>query len=588
MSEGRRYQQSMSQGPSLSWRSASSGALLAGAAGLLAACVLRGLYPWFLEPPWLAGLLLLLFPCALGALITARGRLVLPRTGWMLGALVWAFAGLLWLPKPTPQDLRMLVVGIDGATWDVIDPMIERGELPNLAALRDRGAHTVLRSTEPMHSPRLWTTIATGKPPAQHGVAGFRVQATDCRAARFWDVAEHHGRRIGIHKWLVTYPPRELDGFMVPGWLAPAPDTWPQELGFAKSLELGRRLRHDKVEAPESTAMLALRGIPHGLRLGTIAEAAHWMLDEKLHDPSRKERMIALQRLRARIDRDVFVATVVHQDVALATFAYYATDALSHHFWEHHQPEAFDTAGDPRYAEVVRDAYREADAILGDLLELTWEDSTVAIFSDHGFQPLTATGGSTYFRPRTEALQRGLDGRGLEAEVARVGAKLALTPTDGVDNLDALEASVTELEDDLGQPLYRVERMPGSLGLTIAYERLTQADLSDRTVAGSPLSDFVGLSEGYSGEHAIEGIFLLSGPQVPAGTILGPMEQIDVSPTLQALLNLRVAQDLPGRVMIGSAEKGPESWDHLVEEHRFVDGAAGVDEEQLRALGYVE
>lgn len=85
------------------------------------------------------------------------------------------------LPVPPPTGDRVVLVGIDGATWDVIRPLAAAGKLPTFARLPSEGWSAPLRSMEPMVSPALWTTIATGKTPARHGIAGFLEPPRRCR-----------------------------------------------------------------------------------------------------------------------------------------------------------------------------------------------------------------------------------------------------------------------------------------------------------------------------------------------------------------------------------------------------------------------
>src|SRR5262245_55319937 len=83
-------------------------------------------------------------------------------------------------PKiPPPTGDRVVLIGIDAATWDVIRPLMEAGELPSFRSLVDRGWSGVLRSMEPMVSPALWTTIASGHVPAEHGITGFLAPTQD-------------------------------------------------------------------------------------------------------------------------------------------------------------------------------------------------------------------------------------------------------------------------------------------------------------------------------------------------------------------------------------------------------------------------
>src|SRR6185369_1943441 len=99
-----------------------------------------------------------------------------------------------------------------------------QGTLPNLARLRREGASGVLLSEEPMLSPILWTTIATGRSPSEHGILGFLTQQaghvepvrSDERKVRaFWNVASEAGRRVGVIGWYASWPAEPVNGFLV-------------------------------------------------------------------------------------------------------------------------------------------------------------------------------------------------------------------------------------------------------------------------------------------------------------------------------------------------------------------------------------
>ncbi|MBK7758636.1 MAG: alkaline phosphatase family protein [Deltaproteobacteria bacterium] len=185
------------------------GASLAPMPGLLIALGVSVLNPWFIDSVGLLLLLLVLAPAVVGAVFGGliglrRPRARAPRAPVALtGAAALALA--LW-PEPRPDPVKVLVVGIDGATYDLIDPMIAAGELPALKSMATEGSRGVLMSMEPMFSPLLWTTMASGRPPEEHGIHGFHTRATDVLVPRLWDIAESEGLRIGIYKWLVTYP----------------------------------------------------------------------------------------------------------------------------------------------------------------------------------------------------------------------------------------------------------------------------------------------------------------------------------------------------------------------------------------------
>lgn len=234
-------------------------------AGVALTVALRFANPWFVDMPlvWFAavGLPPLLF--------VGRRRATVGLVGAWVAALAW--------PRPGLDSVRVLVVGLDGATFESVDPLIAAGKLPHLGALLAESASAVLVARPPLHSPELWSTIATGR--TDHGVAGFRMSARDLRVPRFWDYALDRGLTVGVYKWLVTTPVREVDGFMVPGWEARSTDTWPPELGFVKEAELARRVRPRREETGKPlSAGLMITAVLHGARMSTLLDAGGWLL----------------------------------------------------------------------------------------------------------------------------------------------------------------------------------------------------------------------------------------------------------------------------------------------------------------------
>jgi len=108
--------------------------------------------------------------------------------------------------------VRLLIIGLDGATWAVLDPLLQENRLPNLAHLIERGTRCVSTAIEPALSPILWTSLASGKLPEKHGVTHFFDTAKHVRAKRIWDILERSDRPIGVFAWPVTWPPRPANG----------------------------------------------------------------------------------------------------------------------------------------------------------------------------------------------------------------------------------------------------------------------------------------------------------------------------------------------------------------------------------------
>lgn len=535
--------------------------------------------PWFNDVPW--------SPAVPGAF----ALIALTRKRWRSALLELGAAAALALTTAMPSDpapVKVLVVGIDGATFDVIDP--EGAALPNFLALREEGARTTLRSMEPMFSPLLWTTIASGRLPGEHGIRGFRVHSQDCKVARFWDVAEDAGQRIGLWKWLVDYPPRVVAGFWVPSWLAPGPETWPPTLTAVKELELSQRTHRKRVATERSLPELTWALVRQGLRLSTLAEAAAWTVEQRaaafLLRPTEAARAdVRQQVLRGAIDRDLFVAQLHRERPDLATFTYYGVDAIGHLYWDRH------AAG----SDELRAAYRAADDILGSLRAELGPDARLVVVSDHGFQAMDNAGGANgpegRFLPKTERLRARLSHHFDDArvDVTRVGQKLTVSMDRTL--IHAASTWLLELRDTGGNPVFRVEQDDANtLALTLAADQYDSARIARDRVGSEPMRDYIALDTRYTGTHESRGILYVAGPGVTAGGTLSAASILDVAPTVLAAAGLAASDEMPGRNVVPGWGDLPRvrSWDGLVGKLRWIKAEDGVQEEQLKVLGYTE
>lgn len=264
----------------------------------------------------------------------------------------------------------MLILGLDGATWDLLDPWIAEGRLPHLAALRTRSVSGVLRSTPPPVTFPAWTSFATGVNPGKHGIFDFTRRERGTYAVRFvnstyrkapsvWRRLSSAGKRVCVVGIPGTYPPEELNGCMISGFDTPvttradrsfvSPRAWAREILDADGFPFAdfQEFRVDRDWYHEALARL-LRGIETKTRLG----------------------LRLLQRER--------------WDCFLLLFG--ESDTVAHHFWHLHDPQS--PRHDPELASEVGDAigrvYAALDHAVGRLLEAAADD-TVLVASDHGF-----------------------------------------------------------------------------------------------------------------------------------------------------------------------------------------------------------
>ena len=127
---------------------------------------------------------------------------------------------------------RLLIIGLDGATFDLIRPWAEDGKLPNLKGLLDKGSYGSLASTIPPMTFPSWNTFMTGMNPGKHGIYDFTerkrgtfeiqlINSLHRRCKTIWKVLSDAGKRVGVVGLPVCYPPEPLNGVMISGFDAP-------------------------------------------------------------------------------------------------------------------------------------------------------------------------------------------------------------------------------------------------------------------------------------------------------------------------------------------------------------------------------
>ena len=355
----------------------------------------------------------------------------------------------------------MILFGVDGADWQVIEPLMARGRMPNFARVVREGSSGTLLSMEPSASPSLWTTIATGVGPARHGIEGFVVENGEGAGSRtpsaplegddpgsgesirpvtsgmrkvpaVWNILSRYGRRAGIVGWLVTWPAEPINGFIVSSYLP-----------YIYNWSTGRPLKGTLVEGiPRQTfpeglidELEPLKVRPSDLEVPTV---------RRFYDPDRVGGLLAEDRecvtgfmwslacdeTYRRIGRHLFAGYPV--DLFAVYFG--GVDVASHRFWKFAHPEAMAYGVRPGDAAVlggvIDSYYAYIDEILGDYLASLHKEDTLVILSDHGFKPVLWPGHpATSGHHRLEGIVA-LFGRGVRPGIRIEGARLVdILPT---------------------------------------------------------------------------------------------------------------------------------------------------------------
>ncbi|HKB15307.1 MAG TPA: alkaline phosphatase family protein, partial [Planctomycetota bacterium] len=314
-------------------------------------------------------------------------------------------------PERQPLSERVILLGLDGATWNRIDPLLSQGRLPNFARLKREGACGPLKTIRPTLSAPIWTTIATGKPPAEHGIRrhylnrtrflrrpdlrmetwmgpvrdlldGMRlvrihpVTSNLRRCKAVWNIASESGLRVAALGWWASQPPEPLNGWVVSEFASAA-----QRKEFADEGRYRNYREGARTHPPELLDELApLERSPESLTREDLA--AFLPVDDEVWEEFLRARRFdptePLSIFRATYLKDLFFAeAALHLDRTrrpdLLLSYLKGIDVFGHMFWRYSAREALEEGEDPRlvarYRDCVDRAYEWTDRLLGRYLE---------------------------------------------------------------------------------------------------------------------------------------------------------------------------------------------------------------------------
>ncbi len=530
---------------------------------------------------------------------------------------------------------KAVVLGLDGATWDLLRPLAEQGVMPNLAKALARGRHGRLQSCLPPYSSPAWMSISTGKNPGSHGIFDFweagapgekkLVSSRSAKGRKLWELADDAGKVAHVVAVPVSFPPAQLShGTFTCGMFTPgeAVDyTWPHEL---------------KAE---------LKALPGGYRADPYADGLEGRpFLEQTHQVIRQQE-VATAHLLAKGQWDLLFSVIQ------------APDPIQHKFWNVLDPTdpRYDADRAREYLPLLEESYRRCDEVIGDRLRMADEGAFVMLVSDHGFgryeknfylnRVLEDAG--LLFRQRSpkrvaprglstrrvidairrldvfglegrvpnrfrEKLARGIDSalsvpidreRTLAYAAARSAESVFISPhVADADRDDVARRTIAALEaardPDTGLPIidhaYRREdvydggelhRIPDILidfgeRPYVASDRLAASAIVERLPA-----------QGGGGRHRRYGIILALGPGITPGAIEGA-NIVDLAPTALHAMGLPVPGDMDGRVLTelfsdGRAVATSEASASETSDVVYTPEEAAAIEASLENLGYI-
>lgn len=370
---------------------------------------------------------------------------------------------------------KVLLIGWDAADWEVITPLLEEGLMPSLDGLINRGVMGNLATLQPILSPMLWNSVATGKFADKHGIHGFiepdpknggarPYTSTSRKCKALWNILTQSGLRSNVVGWWASHPAEPINGTVVTNAFGGAkfdPEQgWRIPAGTVHPPEKGPLLARFKVFPSELSEAHILPFIPNAAKIDQQSDRHLSSFAKVLSDAASIHAVTT-----ALMETEPWDFTAVYYD---------AVDHFSHAFMAYHPPklewisqENFDL-----YNGVVRGAYRFHDMMLERLLQLAGPETTIILCSDHGFESGSQRPRGTPREPAGPAIwhrQYGIfvmAGPGIKRDERIYGASLIdIAPT--VLTLFNLPIG----EDMDGRPLLEAFEVPPQVKMIESWEK---------------------------------------------------------------------------------------------------------------------
>ncbi len=513
---------------------------------------------------------------------------------------------------------KILVLGLDGATWDIIDPLIERGELPNIKSLKDSGSYGTLVMTEGMlFSPVIWTSMFTGVHPDRHGLVDEANSLSIFRKQKaVWNYLGDSGRPTVVLNIPGTFPPEKIPGCMVSGFpfensivgdsqgtffsLRFETDGDSLAVANCEIMDIGK----DRTHSFTTTSDIRLRDDNYHITLSyndssyevviSEDEWSQWLLFQLTNGLQVKTRLRVLDSMENR-EMNLYLSPL--ERIPDNTWSYSYTSVLSEKMGQ--------ALNDYDPLEIGAWGASENPVALDYLYDYFMENETAKV--DAGI-PIREQVDGPLFIHIIVALDR----------ICHI-----YWPYMDPDSYEGIDPAAIDLYGGLVDESYiAVDRLVGRYLETID-ENTTVVIVSDhgfhsigwRYILGKTLADlkknfeakgFMGIVRKLFGKqdffikpvkgvHKKEGIYIISGKNIKKGYGGDQIAAVDVAPTVLYILGEKIPDDLDGRILDGIFQN-----DHLnTYPPRFVDGSYGKREaetrkmdpsvvEQLKSMGYLD
>jgi len=266
------------------------------------------------------------------------------------------------------SNKKFILIGLDGATWDVLIPLTEKGKLPAIKKLIEKGVWGELKSTIPPVTGAAWVSLATGKNPGKTGVFDFLnrkdnsyklhpTTSADLKGSNFWDYIASNSNKVGLANYpMLLFPPYRINGFMV------------SNIAFSSSADIA---------------------YPKSLRRELNEVCGGYENFVPYHDEKYDDVSLFLEDLNRVLDKQIKATLyLLKQEWGLFVYVISATDWIQHLMWKYIDTNhsLYEQKTSDKYKEEFIKFWQKVDGFLREIIK-TNKEANIFIVSDHGFGP---------------------------------------------------------------------------------------------------------------------------------------------------------------------------------------------------------
>ncbi len=310
---------------------------------------------------------------------------------YLLFAVFIAFFPAQGQVRPTPNGAhtrpRVIVLGVDGAEWDILRPLLVRGEMPNLARVIERGVSGKMRTISAPNCPKIYSIFETSTPPEENGITGFIVHGTTAntgmlRSEPLWSLLSNSRVTVGMANVPATFPVKPVNGYMISGMLTRGKNC---EDGLLCSPKLSEVQGGDAVYPPTMVPELEAKVGDFLIDCARMPSAK----DLLGHEAAVVYEWLARVSATREQQRKLFDYLLTDHPTDFTFLVQSCEDRVGHWLYPI-QPYnvGYDRKLNTIQVNAFPDQYRALDKVLGTILKHVNENTTLLIISDHGIKPL--------------------------------------------------------------------------------------------------------------------------------------------------------------------------------------------------------